>query len=175
MVSGCSCLWLWICSLDLECSSPSYLAVLHFPQIMVMCCFSRRSLLWPSHWNYNPSTPTQNHTCSLPPFYTLFFSWHCNSLIWYMCICLYLFIHSFSTTFQEFRLSYSLWCPSPTKWSLAPCWYSANTDSGILQVYWKFVHFPSLQFHPCLPNVWCIKELCAIKPVKNGLSSQTSV
>lgn len=109
---GCSCLRLLNLFTWPECSF-SQLPGSSSLQIMVSVVFSRRSLLWPSHWNYNPQHPHKTH--ALPPFYTLFFSWHYNSLIWYICIYLYLFIHSFSITFQEFCLSYSLWCPSPTQ------------------------------------------------------------
>ena len=134
---GCSCLWLWTCSLDLECSSPRYLAVLHFPQIMLRCHFFQED-----HFFDHPieitilQHPYKNTRAPSHPSIPYFF--HDTVTVWYdICVyvCIYSFIHSFSITIREFCLSYSLWYPSPTKWSLAPCWYSANTDSGILQVW----------------------------------------
>ena len=172
---GCSCLWLWTCSLDLECSSPRYLAVLHFPQIMLRCHFFREdhffdhpieiTILQHSHKNTRaPSHP------SIPYFF------HDTVTVWYdICVyvCIYSFIHSLSH-FGNFVCLIHYGIPAPQNDPLHP----VGIQQIQIVVYYRceeFVRFPSLQFHPCLPYVWRIKKLCAIKPVKNGLSSQTSV
>ena len=121
-----------------------------------------------------PQHPHKNTRAPSPPFIPYFF--HDTVTVWYdICVyvCIYSFIHSLSH-FRNFVCLIHYGIPAPQNDPLYPV--------GIQQIQIvvccrceEFVHFPSLQFHPCLPYVWLIKELCAIKPVKNGLSSQTSV
>ena len=171
----CSCLWPWTYSLDLKCFSHRYLAVLHFPQEMLRYRFFKKATSLTILLKLRSlNTHTKIHM--LPPTFPYPIFFHDTVTVWYdICVyvCIYSLIHSLSH-FRNFVCLIHCCIPAPQNDPLHP----AGIQQIEIVVYCsceEFVHFPSLQFHPCLPYVWYIKELSVIKPVKNWLSSQTSV
>ena len=159
----CSCLWPWTCSLDLECFS-------HIPV----------SFFQEGDFSDHPAettVPQHPHKNTLAPSYlSICYFFHDTVTVWYD-ICVYVCIYSFIHSLSHFRnLVCLIHCciPAPQNDPLHP----AGIQQIQIVVYCRceeFVHFPSLQLHPCLPYVWYIKGLSVITPVKNWLSSQTSV